>query len=145
MRFATMHMKTLPFTVSTAVLFLMQPNHSSASEEEHEHEEHLGTSAIWGYSFLFNFLGCLPSAFAIVICLWAKLKIADKVITNLTSFASGVSFASTSLSALHPHLYQHILLLLIIFLTTRMSNDSTTTGSTWGLSLSPSSRYRPRF
>jgi hypothetical protein len=98
MRFATMHMKTLPFTISTAVLFLMQPYHSSASEEEHEHEEHLGTSAIWGYSFLFNFLGCLPSAFAIVICLWAKLKIADKVITNLTSFASGVSFASTSLS-----------------------------------------------
>jgi hypothetical protein len=42
----------LPFTVSAVVLFLKQPCPSSASEEEHDHEDHLGTGAIWSYSFL---------------------------------------------------------------------------------------------
>ncbi len=79
------------------LFFLSHPTFCDASEEEHEEdheaEPHLETSAVWGYSFLFTFLGCLPSAFAIIICVWAKLEIADKVITALMAFASGVSSA----------------------------------------------------
>ena len=86
-------------TLATAVAFLllMQLSWCNADEEEGvELEEHkpLETSAVWGYSFLFNFLGCLPSACAIVVCLWAKFTIADKIITNLMAFASGVSVTS---------------------------------------------------
>jgi len=91
--YATMTIK-VTLAAAVASLLLMQLSCCNASEDEGvELEEHkpLETSAVWGYSFLFNFLGCLPSACAIVVCLWAKVTIADKIITNLMAFASGVS------------------------------------------------------
>ena len=85
-------MDTLRAVVFTTLFFLALPGASNASEDSEEgHKTHLETSAIWGYSFLFNFLGCLPSAFCVIVCLWAKLRIAEKVVTNLMAFASGVS------------------------------------------------------
>lgn len=87
-----LHMDTLRAVVFTTLFFLALPGASNASEDSEEgHKTHLETSAIWGYSFLFNFLGCLPSAFCVIVCLWAKLRIAEKVVTNLMAFASGVS------------------------------------------------------
>jgi hypothetical protein len=90
------------------LFFLSHPTICDASEEEHEEEHHedeaephLERSAVWGYSFLFTFLGCLPSAFAIIICVWAKLEIADKVITALMAFASGVSSACQCQQSAH--------------------------------------------
>jgi hypothetical protein len=89
------HMKTARFIVFAILLLLSLLSISKASEEDEHHgekheEEHnrLETSAIWGYSFLFNFISCLMSAFAIVVCLWAKVTIADKIITGLMAFAS---------------------------------------------------------
>ena len=94
-----------------ASLLLMQLSCCNASEDKEgvEHDEHkpLETSAVWGYSFLFNFLGCLPSACAIVVCLWAKFTIADKVITNLMAFASGVSVISCCNSIPHSIVTKH--------------------------------------
>jgi uncharacterized membrane protein YbhN (UPF0104 family) len=92
-------MKTARFVVFAILLLLSLLSISKASEEdehheekhEEEHENRLETRAIWGYSFLFNFISCLMSAFAIVVCLWAKVTIADKIITGLMAFASGVS------------------------------------------------------
>ena len=84
------------YTALAALIFVSLPTFTDASEEDHAAEEHkpLEKGSVWGYSFLFNFLACLPSAFAIIICLWAKLRIADKIITNIMAFASGVSAAS---------------------------------------------------
>ena len=94
-----------------ASLLLMQLSccNASGDEEGVEHDEHkpLETSAVWGYSFLFNFLGCLPSACAIVVCLWTKVTIADKVITNLMAFASGVSVISCCNSIPHSIVTKH--------------------------------------
>ena len=104
---------TIKVTLAAAVasLLLMQLSCCNASEDEEgvELEEHkpLETSAVWGYSFLFNFLGCLPSACAIVVCLWTKVTIADKVITNLVAFASGVSVISCCNSIPHSIVTKH--------------------------------------
>jgi hypothetical protein len=86
------------------LLFLLHPYfcHADAEEHQEEHvidEPHLETSAVWGYSILFNFLCCLPSACAIIVCVWAKLTIADQIITGLMAFASGVSVRSMPSSA----------------------------------------------
>jgi hypothetical protein len=78
--------KMLRFAILSTLISLSIPSLSMASPVD--------ADQVWGYSFLFNFLGCLPSAFAIIICIWAKLTIADKLITNLMAFASGVSAAS---------------------------------------------------
>jgi hypothetical protein len=83
-------------------------DHEAEHEDEH-HEESKTFEAnpVWGYSFLFNFLGCLPSACAIVVCLRAKLTIADEVITNLMAFSSGVSVTSCCNSIPHSIVTKH--------------------------------------
>jgi hypothetical protein len=89
-----MIVRTKQYPALATLFFVMFPTFSYASEESEEENKSLEQSSIWGYSFLFNFLACLPSAFAIIVCLWAKLRAANKVITNLMAFASGVSAAS---------------------------------------------------
>jgi hypothetical protein len=83
--------------VALVSLLLLAHTCRASEEEGHGHDsEHdedskpAEANPVWGYSFLFNFLACLPSAFAVIVCLWAKLKVADKVITGLMVFASGV-------------------------------------------------------
>ena len=68
---------TLAAAVASLLLMQLSCCNASGDEEGVELEEHkpLETSAVWGYSFLFNFLGCLPSACAIVVCLrWWTLR-----------------------------------------------------------------------
>jgi hypothetical protein len=91
-----MSFKNALFAALVSLLLLAHTCRAS-EEDEHEHEEEhheeskpFEANPVWGYSFLFNFIACLPSAFAIIVCLWAKLKVADKVITSLMVFASGV-------------------------------------------------------
>ena len=108
--YATMPIKvTLAAAVASLLLMQLSCCNASGDEEGVEHDEHkpLETSAVWGYSFLFNFLGCLPSACAIVVCLWTKVTIADKVITNLVAFASGVSVISCCNSIPHSIVTKH--------------------------------------
>ena len=94
----TMSFKNALFAALVSLFLLAPTCRAEGDEHEHEDEHHeesktFEANPVWGYSFLFNFLGCLPSACAIVVCLWAKFTIADKVITNLMAFASGVSAA----------------------------------------------------
>ncbi len=97
MCFAIFHMKSAHFAALATIFFLSNLTTSHASEEEHKSEEEhhsLDTSSVWGYSFLFTFIGCLPSACAIVICLCFRMSISDKIISSMMAFASGVSAAS---------------------------------------------------
>lgn len=95
-----MPLKATHLATLASLIFLLHPHFCHADEEEHVGDEpHLATSHVWGYSILFNFLACLPSACAIIVCVWAKLTIADKAITALMAFASGVSVRSIPSSA----------------------------------------------
>lgn len=104
----TMSIKNALFAALVSFLLLAPTCRAEGDDHEAEHEdEHheesktFEANPVWGYSFLFNFLACLPSAFAIIVCLWAKLKVADKVITSLMVFASGVIFAFNCPSTFH--------------------------------------------
>jgi hypothetical protein len=105
-----MSIKNALFAALVSLLLLAHTCRAS-EEDEHEDEHHeesktFEANPVWGYSFLFNFIACLPSAFAIIVCLWAKLKVADKVITSLMVFASGVILDFNCLSTFHNQLSQ---------------------------------------
>jgi hypothetical protein len=92
------HMKAYRYAALAVLLLSANVVPCIGSEEEdHAEEEHkpLDTNGVWGYSFLFSFLSCLPSACAIIICLVLKVSTGEKVINVLMAFASGVSLAST--------------------------------------------------
>ena len=83
----------------TALLLLSHACYVMAAEEGHDdhdddHAEELphstDTSAVWGYSFLFTIIAQLPSALAIVVCMWKRVSVADTIITNLMALACGV-------------------------------------------------------
>lgn len=95
-------------TALAALICLSHAYHVMAAEDGHDdHDDHAGeivqatdTRAVWGYSFLFTIIAQLPSALAIIVCLWTKVSIANAVITNLMALASGVKPRTVILS--HP-------------------------------------------